>query len=151
MRIEWICSNGLGTNSGQGEVEIGVLERCCTECDTVTTQKHAHISMWNSLSTLSRTGHLHLGLLSKETSPLVASTLHHLHQERGFICILSCAISFLSEPIRVLSTLYIKMYAWHVVCSRMIRSRDCASRMLSVGNWTQEGTAGMSRMLRKGW
>ena len=34
LRIEWIHSKGLGTNLGQGEVWIGVLVRCYTECNT---------------------------------------------------------------------------------------------------------------------
>ena len=33
LRIEWIHSKGLGTNSGQGEVWIGVPVRCYTECN----------------------------------------------------------------------------------------------------------------------
>ena len=33
LRIEGIHSKGLGTNSGQGEVGIGVLVQCYMECN----------------------------------------------------------------------------------------------------------------------
>ena len=33
LRLEWIHSKGLGTNSGQGEVWIGVPVQCYTECN----------------------------------------------------------------------------------------------------------------------
>ena len=33
LRIEWIHRKGLGTNSGQGEVGIGVPVQCYMECN----------------------------------------------------------------------------------------------------------------------
>ena len=44
------------------------------EANSCYPEACSYLSMWNSLNTLSGTGHLHLGLLAKETSPLVAFT-----------------------------------------------------------------------------
>ena len=41
LRIEWICSRGLGTNSGHGEVWIRVLVQCYTECNNRVHQAYA--------------------------------------------------------------------------------------------------------------
>ena len=37
LRLTWICSEGLGTNSGQGETGIGVPVWCYTECNSAST------------------------------------------------------------------------------------------------------------------
>ena len=34
LRLTWIRSESLGTNSGQGETGIGVLVQCYTECNS---------------------------------------------------------------------------------------------------------------------
>ena len=38
MRIDWICSKGLGTNLGHGEVRIGVPVWCYMECNRARSE-----------------------------------------------------------------------------------------------------------------